>query len=82
MNRCITFRDERSFNFSKHQKKMKSIKNPSQKMKKSEIFLKNHDFFENFRKSRFFQNISIGNRIEKIEIFEDFRIFLKSFENF
>ena len=54
-------------------------------MKKSEIFLKNHDFFENFRKSRFFQNISIENRIEKIEIFEKFRYFLKNqdfFENF
>ena len=47
VNRHGTFWKEETFSFPEHQKILKSIKNPSQKMKKSEIFLKNHDFFEN-----------------------------------
>ena len=78
INRHTTFCKEQNLNFSEHQKNMKSIKNPSKKLKKSEIFLKNHDFFENFRKSRFPRKFPIENRIEKIEIFEKFRHFGKN----
>ena len=75
INRSITFRDERSFNFSKHQKKLKSIKNPSQKKKKSENFRENHDFSKT---SKFFENRDFFNTVfnwifEKIEIFGNFR---------
>ena len=85
VNKHNTLWKELTFLFPEHQKFSKSIKKSPRKLKKSEKHLKNLEFFENFRKSRFFQKISIENRIEKIEIFENFRYFLKNhdfFENF
>ena len=57
VNRHNTFWKELNFNFPEHQKILKSIKNPSQKMKKSEKFSKNQDFFGKSRFSEIFEKI-------------------------
>ena len=46
INTYGTFRKEETFNFPKHPKFLKSIKNPFQKMKKSETFLKIFDILK------------------------------------
>ena len=61
VNKYGTFWKEENFNFPEHQKILKSIKNPFQKMEKSETFSK---IFENFEKSK---NRKIRNFWKKIE---------------
>ena len=54
VNKHNTFWKEETFSFPEHQKNLKSIKNPSQKMKKSEKFskiLENLDFRKISKKS-------------------------------
>ena len=68
INRHTTFCKEQTFNFPEYQKILKSIKNSSQKMKKSETFPKISDILKN-RKFWKFRKISKNfEKIEKTEI--------------
>ena len=77
-NRHDTFWKELNFNFPEHQNFLKSIKNSTRKLKKSEIFLKILEFFKK-------SEILIFNTIFNMNvsnIFSKISDFLKNFKNF